>query len=275
MERRRIRGVAVLLAVTFVAQAVAVVARLGEDVPARVALRPGAEQVVSDVLLSEGRVLRAAVTGDAFSPPAHAVYGESGRADPLSGRMLVIGSAFGDAGPVVPTSETPGFRLVALGDRSAAVGHDRSWAWVTWTLPNCTGFCHGYAAGRNLTEAEVVTAASAATVAGSAPAVAATSVPAGLTLLLTARLDLKGLDAPRAQSVMWLWDGAIVGFGVVPDAGLALLLRFWIDGGPVEVRDRPGAAGEVARVGYAGDMVARAWSEGGRSLLLTANRLSF
>ena len=257
------------------AQAVAVVARRGEDVPARVALRPGAEPLVSDVLLSEGRVLRATVTGDAFSPPAHAVYGEAGRADPLTGRMLAIGTAFGDAGAVVPTSETPGFRLVALGDRSAAVGHDRSWAWVTWTLPNCTGFCQGYAAGRNLTETEVVTAASAATVAGSTPAVAATSVPAGLTLLLTARLDLKGFDAPRAQSVTWLWDGAIVGFSVVPDAGLALLLRFWVDGGPVEVRDRPGAAGEVARVGYAGDVVARAWSEGGRSLLLISNRLSF
>lgn len=265
-----------MLAMVIVAQAVAVVARLGDGAaPAGVALAPGADPVVSGVLLSEGRVFRATVTRDAFSPPAHAVYGESGRADPLTGRMLVIGSAFGDAGAVVPTSETPGFRLVELGDRSVAVGHDRSWAWVTWKLANCTGFCQGYAAGRNLTETEVVDAARAATVTGSNPTVAATAVPAGLTLLLTARLDLKGFDAPRSQSVIWLWEGAIVGFTVVPDAGVSLLLRFWVDGGPAEVRDRPGSAGEVARVGYGGDIVARAWSEGGRSLLVISNRLSF
>ena len=275
MERRRIRSVAALLAMVFVAQAAAVVARRGDDAPAGVALAPGAEPVVSDVLLSEGRVLRATVTRDSFSPPAHAVYGESGRADPITGRMLAIGSAFGDAGAVVPTSETPGFRLVELADRSVAVGHDRSWAWVTWRLPNCTGVCQGYAAGRNLAETEVIDAALAATVTGSSPTVAATAVPAGLTLLLTARLDLKGFDAPRAQSVTWLWEGAIVGFSVVPDHGLALLMRFWVDGGPAEVRDRPGSAGEVARVGYGGDIVARAWSEGGRSLLVASDRLSF
>ena len=276
MERRRVRSVAVLLAMVIVAQAIALVARRdGGAEPAGVALAPGSEPVVSDVLLSEGRVLRATVTGDAISPPAHAVYGERGRADPLTGRMLAIGSAFGDAGAVVPTSETPGFRLVELGDRSVAVGHDRSWAWVTWKLPNCTGICQGYAAGRNLSEAEVVGAARAATVTGSTPTVAATAVPAGLTLLLTARLDLKGFEAPQAQSVAWLWEGAIVGFIVVPDTGLALLLRFWVDGGPTEVRDRPGSAGEVARVGYGGDLVARAWSEGGRSLIVASNRLSF
>ena len=258
------------------AQAVAVVTRQGGDgAPAGVALAPGAEPVVSDLLLSEGRVLRATVTGDGLSPPAHAVYGEAGRADPLTGRMLAIGSAFGDAGAIVPTSETPQFRLVELGDRSVAVGHDRSWAWVTWKLPNCTGMCQGYAAGRNLSEAEVVDAARAATVTGSTPTVAATAVPAGLSLLLTARLDLRGFDAPRAQSVSWVWEGAFVGFVSVPDANLALLLRFWVDGGPVELRDRPASAGEVARVGYGGDIVARAWSEGGRSLLLVSNRLSF
>ena len=276
MERRRIRSVAALLAIVVVAQAAAVVARQADDgAPARVALAAGAEPVVSDALLSEGRLLRATVTADTFSPPAHALYGESGRADPLTGRMLTIGSAFGDAGAIVPTSESPGFRLVELGDRSVAVGHDRSWAWVTWKLPNCTGVCQGYAAGRNLAEAEVVDAARAATVTGSTPTIAATAVPAGLTLLLTTRLDLKGFDAPRAQSVTWLWEGAIVGFSVVPDARLALLHRFWVDGGPAEVRDRPGSAGEVARVGYGGDIVARAWSEGGRSVLVVSNRLSF
>jgi hypothetical protein len=276
LERRRIRIVAVLLAMVIVAQAVTVVARQGDDGPPdRVALAPGAEPVLSDLLLSEGRVLRATVTADAFSPPAHAVYGESGRADPLTGRMLTIGSAFGDAGAIVPTSESPGFRLVELGDRSVAVGHDRSWAWVTWKLPNCTGFCQGYAAGRNLTEAEVVDAARAATVTGSTPTVAATAVPAGLTLLLTTRLDLKGFEIPRGQSVTWLWEGAVVGFIAVPDSALALLLRFWVDGGQAEVRDRRGSEGEVARVGYGGDIVGRAWSEGGRSLLVVSNRLSF
>ena len=276
MQRRRIRSVAVLLAMVLVAQLVAVVARQdGRGGPEPVALAPGADRVVSDVLLTEGRVLRASVTRDAFSPPAHAVYGESGRADPLTGRMLTIGSAFADAVPVVPTSETPEFRLVELGDRSVAVGHDRSWTWVTWRLPNCTAVCQGYAAGRNLSEGEVVAAARAATVTGNTPTVPAQAVPAGLTLLLTARLDLRSFDAPRTQSVSWLWEGAVVGFNVAPDAGLALLLRFWVDGGAVEVRDRRGSAGEVARVGYGGDIVARAWSEGGRSLLLVSNRLSF
>jgi hypothetical protein len=276
LERRRIRSIAVLLAMVLVAQVAAVVARRGGDgAPASHTLSPGADPVVSDVLLSEGRVVRATVTRDAFSPPAHAVYGESGRADPLTGRMLTIGSAFGDAVPVVPTTETPEFRLVELGDRSVAVGHDRSWTWVTWKLPNCTEVCQGYVAGRNLSEGEVVDAARAATVTGNTPTVAAQGVPAGLTLLLTARLDLKSFDAPRTQSVSWLWDGAVVGFNVAPDAGLALLVRFWVDGGPAEVRGRPGSAGELARVGYGGDLVARAWSEGGRSLLLVSNRLSF
>ena len=258
-----------------IAQAVTLVARRGEDAPAGVALAPGAEPVVSDLLLSEGRVLRATVTRDTFTPPAHALYGESGRADPLTGRMLAIGSAFGPAGAVVPTSETPEFRLVELPNRSVAVGHDRSWTWVTWNLPNCTEVCQGYVAGRNLSEDEVVDAARAATATGPNPTVGATAVPAGLSLLLTTRLDLVGLQAPRAQSVSLLWEGDAVAFNVVPDPELALLLRFWVDGGPVEVRDRPGSAGELARVGYGGDIVARAWSEGDRSLLVVSNRLSF
>ena len=274
MERRRVRSVAVLLALVFTAQMVTVVARQGDGAsPAHVALAPGDEAVVSDELLSEGRVLRATVTTEAFSPPAHALYAERGRADPLTGRMLAVGSAFGEGPAIVPTSETPGFRLVEVGNRSVAVGHDRSWTWVTWKLANCTALCQGYAAGRNLSEAEVVDAARTATVDRNAPTV--TAVPAGLTLLVTSRLDLQGFDAPGAQSVSWLWDGTNVGFVVVPDERLAVRLRFFVDGGPAEVRDRPGSAGEVARVGFGGDIVARAWSEGGRSIVVASDRLSY
>jgi hypothetical protein len=274
LERRRVRSVAVLLAMVIVGQVVAVVARHGGDAPPAVqALAPGGDPVVSDLLLSEGRMLRATVTRAAFSPPAQALYSEPGRADPLTGRMLAVGSAFGDGPAIVPTSESPGFRLVELGTRSVAVGHDRSWAWVTWKLPNCTDVCQGYVAGRNLSEAEVVEAARTATVDRSAPTV--TAVPAGLTLLVTARLDLPLLDTPSAQSLSWLWQGAGVAVGVIPDARLAALLRFWIDGGPVELRGRAGSAGELARVGYWGDVVARAWSEGGRSIFVISNRLGF
>ena len=258
-----------------VVQLVTVVARRGGDPPAGVALEPGAEPVVSDALLSEGRVLRASVTRETFSPPAHAVYGEPARDDPLDGKMLVVGTAFSDGGAVVPTSETSGFRLVELGNRSVAVGHDRVWTWVTWKLPNCAGTCQGYAAGRGLSQAEVADAARATTADRNAPAVAATAVPAGLAPLLTARLDLADLGAPGAASVSWLWEGTFVGFNVVADARLATLLRFWVDGGPVEVRGRPGSAGEVARVTFGVDLVARAWSEGGRSLLVVSDRLSF
>jgi hypothetical protein len=274
MERRRIRSVAVLLAMVVVAQVATVVVRQGEDAaPAVQALAPGGDPVVSDLLLSEGRVLRATVTRATFSPPAQALYSEPGRADPLTGRMLAVGSAYGDGPAIVPTSESPGFRLVELGTRSVAVGHDRSWAWVTWKLPNCTDVCQGYVAGRNLSEAEVVEAARTATVDRSAPTV--TAVPAGLTLLVTARLDLPLLDTPGAQSVSWLWEGAGVAVGVIPDARLAALLRFWVDGGPVELRGQAGSAGELARVGYWGDVVARAWSEGGRSIFVISNRLGF
>ena len=272
MQRRRIRSVAALLAMVLVAQAVALVARRGDGpAPAPVTLAPPTDRVVSDPLLSEGRVLRATVTRESFSPPAQALYGEAGRADPLTGRMLAVGSAFGDAGPIVPTSETPGFRLVELGNRGAAVGHDRAWTWVTWALPNCTAVCQGYAAGRNLSEAEVVDAARSATVDRTAPTV--TAGPAGLTNLVTARLDLKGFDAPGAQSVSWLSDGAGVGFVVLADDRLAPLLRFWVDGGGVSIGDAAGSAGELARVGYGGDVVARAWSEAGRSFLVVSDRL--
>ena len=258
-----------------VVQLVTVVARRGGDPPGGVALEPGAEPVLSDALLSEGRVLRASVTRETFSPPAHAVYGEPARDDPLDGRMLVVGSAFSDGGAVVPTSETSGFRLAELGNRSVAVGHDRAWTWVTWKLPNCAATCQGYAAGRRLSEAEVADAARATTADRNAPAVAPSGLPPGLAPLVTARLDLADLAAPAAASVSWLWEGTFVGFNVVPDARLATLLRFWVDGGPVEVRGRPGAAGEVARVSFGVDLVARAWSEGGRSLLVVSDRLSF
>jgi hypothetical protein len=273
MERRRMRSVAVLLAMVLVAQLATVAARQGGDgTPESVALAPGAEPVVSDLLLSEGRTLRATVTREAFSPPAHALYGESGRDDPLTGRMLAVGSVFSDVAPVVPTSETAGFRLVELGNRSVAVGHDRAWTWVTWKLPSCTEVCQGYVAGRNLSEPEVVDAARTATADRSAPAV--TAVPAGLGPLATVRLDLQDFSAGGAQSLSWLWEGASVGFIVVPDARVALLHRFWVDGGAVEIRGRPGSAGEVARVAYGFDLVARAWSEGGRSLLVVSDRLS-
>lgn len=275
MERRRIRIVAVLLAIVVAAQVLAVVARRREEAPAGVALAPGTDPVVSDALLSEGRVLRATVTGDTSSPPVQALYGEPGRSDPLEGRMLAVGSAYSDLAPVVPTSETSGFRLVDMGTRSFAVGHDRAWTWVTWKLPNCTPTCQGYAAGRNLSEAEVVEAARATTPDRNAPAVPGAALPPGLAPLVSARFDLRDLSTPGAQSVAWLWDGAAVGFSVVPDPKLALLLRFWIDGGPVGVRNRPGAHGELAKIAGGADVVARAWSEGGRSLVVVSDRMLY
>jgi hypothetical protein len=273
VERRRIRSVAVLLAMVIVAQLATVVAwDDGDAAPAGVALTPGAEPVVSDQLLSEGRVVRATVTREAFSPPAHTLYGEPGLADPVTGRMLAVGTVFSDGGAVIPTSETAGFRLVELANRSVAVGHDRSWTWVTWKLPNCTAVCQGYAAGRNLSEAEVVDAARTTTADRRAPTV--TTVPSGLSPLATVGLDLQDFGAGGTQSVSWVWEGASVGFNVVPDARVALLHRFWVDGGAVEIRGRPGSSGEVARVAFGFDLVARAWSEGGRSLLVVTDRLS-
>lgn len=273
MERRRIRSVGVLLAMVLTVQLVTVVfwSDDGDAPPARSALTEGADPVVSDELLGEGRVLQATVMRDTFSPPAHVVYAEPGRPDPLTGRMLVVGSAFSSALPVLPTSESPDFRLVELPNRSVAVGHDRAWTWVTWKLPNCTEVCQGYAAGRNLSEADVVDAARTATADRNAPTV--TAVPAGLRPLVTLRLDLQTLTAPGGQSVSWLWEGTSVGLVMVPDPRLAVLLRFWIDGGPVEVRDGVGSDGELARVAYGRDLIARAWSEGGRSLLVVSDRL--
>lgn len=273
MERRRIRSVAGLLAVVLVAQLAAVAARRGGPGAGEVALPPGPAHVVSDLLLSEGRVVRATVTREVFSPPAHALYGEAGLDDPLEGRMLAVGSASGGGAPLVPTSETPGFRLVELGSRTVAIGHDRTWTWVTWKLPGCTDPCLGYAAGRNLSEAEVVDAARAATADRDTPAAGA--VPPGLSLLSTTRLDLRGFDAPGTQLVAWLWKGDPLALLVAPGPGLAPLLRFWVDGGPAEVRGRSGSVGEVARVGLGGDLVARAWEEGGRSLLVLSDRMSF
>lgn len=273
MEARRIRSVGVLLAMVLTVQLVTVVFWPGDGGPpgTRPALVEGTAPVVSDELLTEGRVLQATVLRDTFSPPAHVVFGQQGRADPLTGPMLVVGSAFSPAVPVVPTSETPGFRLVELPNRSVAVGHDRAWTWVTWKLPNCTEVCQGYAAGRSLSEADVVEAARTATVDRNAPVVSA--VPAGLSQLVSLRLDLQNLATPGAQSVSWLWGGATVGLVVVPDARMAVLLRFWVDGGPVEVRGATGSDGELARVAFGRDLVARAWSEGGRSLVVVSDRL--
>lgn len=271
MERRRIRSVAVLLAVVVVAQLAAVASRQGGTGETSVAIPAGAERVVSDALLTEGRVLRATVTREAFSPPAHAVYGETRLEDPLDGKMLVVGTAFGDTLPMVPTSETPNFRLEELGTRSVAVGHDRAWTWVTWKLPNCTEICQGYAAGRNLSESEVIGAARTATADRNAPA--AGTVPAGLALLGTPRLGLDGFDAPGAQSISWVREGEPLALTVVPGTDLALLLRFWVDGGPADVRGRRGSSGELARVGLARDLTARAWDEGGRSLLVLTTRM--
>jgi hypothetical protein len=271
VERRRIRVVAVLLAVVVVGQLLAVTSRQGDDDGGPVAIPAGADRVVSDALLGEGRVLRATVTRETFSPPAHAVYGESRLDDPLDGKMLVVGTAFGDAFFMVPTSETPDFRLVELGSRSVALGHDRAWTWVTWNLPNCTDICQAYAAGRNLSEPEVVDAARNATADRNTPA--AGTVPAGLALLGTPRLDLQGFDAPGAQAVSWVREGDPLALTVAPGTELALLTRFWVDGGPVDVRGRRGSSGELARVGLARDLTARAWDEGGRSLLVLTTRM--
>lgn len=270
MERRRIRSVAVLLAVVVVAQLATVASRQGGTGEKSVAIPAGAEPVVSDALLGEGRVLRATITREAFSPPAHAVYGETRLDDPLDGRMLVVGTAFGDTLSMVPTSETPNFRLEELGTRSVAVGHDRAWTWVTWKLPDCTEICQAYAAGRNLSEPEVIDAARTATADRDAPAAGA--VPAGLALLGTPRLDLEGFDASGAQSVSWVREGEPLALMVAPGTALALLTRFWVDGGPVDVRGRRGSSGELARVGLARDLTARAWDEGGRSLLVLTTR---
>ncbi len=272
MERGRVRNVAVLLAVVVVAQLVAVVARRsGSGPPASVAIPAGAERVVSNLMLTEGRVLGASVSPDSLRPPAHALYGEAGSKDPLGGRMLAVGSAFSDGPPVVPTSEAPGFRLADLAGLSVAVGHDRAWTWVTWRLPNCPARCQGYVAGRNLSEPEVLAAARGAKADVNAPAAGA--VPGGMTLLSTTRLDLRDFDAAGSQTISWLWKGDPLVLRVAPGPDLATLFRFWVDGGPVEVRGRRGSDGELAQVGVGGDLAVRAWAEGGRSVFVASTRM--
>lgn len=272
MERRRIRSVAALLAVVVVAQLLVVASRRGDPGrPGQVAIPAGSEPVVSDTLLSEGRILRASVTADSLRPPAQALYGETRLADPLEGRMLAVGSAFNDGLPVVPTSETAGFRLQELGSRSVAVGHDRAWTWVTWNLPSCTAVCQGYVAGRNLSEPEVLEAARSANTDVNGPVTAA--APGGLTLLSTTRLDLRDFDSAGSQLVSWVWKGDPLVLRVAPGPELATLFRFWVDGGPVEVREQMGSAGELARVGVGGDLSVRAWEEAGRSLLVVTTRM--
>lgn len=266
-----------LLAVVLVAQAVAATVRLtggdggGNGVPA---IAAGAARVVSDQLLSEGRIVRATVTPESARPPAHAVYGDAGRADPLGGPMLAVGSGFHDNVPVFPTAKTPGFRTVELGDRRVAVGRDRAWTWVTWDLPDCTDECQGYTAGRNLGEAQVLEAARGASADLRAPSIAAASLPPGLSHLVTGEIHLDGFVSAGGQFVSWTTEAGGAVLRVLPDARMASLVRFWVDGGPVRIRGQAGSAGSVAAVGLGGDTQGRAWSEGGRTLLVITAKLS-
>ena len=190
--------------------------------------------------------------------------------------MLAVGSGFHDNVPVFPTEKAPGFRTLDLGGRKVAVGQDRAWTWATWDLPDCTDECQGYAAGRNLSEQEVLAAARGATADRSEPAIDDDALPPGLALLFTLGLDLDGFRSPGEQFVSWrVGDGAAV-LRVAPDERLAMLLRFWVDGGPTRIRGQAGAAGSMARLGEGGGahVQARAWSEGGRALLVLTSRRS-
>ena len=266
--------VAALLAVLAVAQAAAVVSRLGEG--DYVGLRPDTERVVSDALLSEGRVVRATTHPERFRPPAQALYGEAARDDPLEGRMLAVGSGFHDNVPVFPTAKTPGFRTLDLDGRKVAVGRDRAWTWVTWDLPDCTDECQGYTAGRNLSEAAVLAAARGATADLSEPRIAEAALPAGVSLLLTVPLHLDGLVSAGDQFVSWRAGGGGAVLRVARDPRVAIAYRFWVDGGPARVRGQAGAAGSMAGLGEGGGghVQGRAWSEAGRALLVLTSRRS-
>ena len=266
--------VAALLGVLAVAQAAAVGSRLAEG--DYVGLRPDTERVVSEELLSLGRVVRATIHPERFRPPTQALYGEAGRDDPLDGRMLAVGSGFHDNVPVFPTAKTPGFRTLDLDGRKVAVGRDRAWTWVTWDLPDCTDECQGYTAGRNLSEAELLAAARGATADRSEPAIADGALPTGVSLLFRLRLDLDGLISPGDQFVSWrVGDGGAV-LRVAKDARVATAFRFWVDGGPTRIRGQAGSRGTVGRLGEGGGahLQARAWSEGGRALVVLSSRRS-
>ena len=271
---RRAAPVAGLLGVLTVAQAAAVVSRLGDG--HHVSLRPDTERVVSDELLSTGRVVRATIHPERFRPPAQALYGEAGRDDPLEGPMLAVGSGFHDNVPVFPTAKTPGFRTLDLDGRTVAVGRDRAWTWVTWDLPDCTDECQGYTAGRNLSEEEVLAAARGATADRSAPRIADGALPAGVSLLLTVPLHMDGLISAGDQIVSWREEGGGAVLAVARDPRVAVAYRFWIDRGPARIRGQTGAAGSMARLGEGGGgrLQGRAWSEGGRALLLLTSSRS-
>ncbi len=270
------------LAVVVTGQAAALTVRLGDGDRARwEAIGAGPGPVVSDILLTEGRVQRAALPGDRHSPPVHSLYGDAGLDDPLAGPTLAVGTAIDDAYELVPTAENPGFRPIDLDGRRAAVGQDRAWTWVTWRL-GCFEECFGYVAGRNLAEADVVAAARLAqgvTVERPAPTLPADALPAGMGLLATGGLNLRGFGMDDAQEVTWEPAGGggngSATLTVVDDVRLALLLRFWIDGVPTSVRGQAGSSGATAAVGVGVEdpFDARAWSEDGRGLIVLGRDL--
>ena len=276
MRLRPIPSLVALLAVVVVCQVSVLALRLGDpDDAGGAALVPGPGMVVSDALLVDGQVSRATVTSDRYRPPSHYLYGEAGVSDLFAGRLLAVGSAFDDSVPMVPTAKTPGFRAVDLDGRKAAVGRDRVWTWVTWDLPDCTDECQGYAVGRNLSEEEVLSAARGASADRSKPAIATAALPDGMTLLLTGGVDLDGFSMRSAQVVSWASGGGGLILRAAPDEKLALLVRFWIDGKPTRIRGAAGSAGSVAKVGYVGAATTgRAWSEGGRTLVVLGNGLT-
>lgn len=266
--------VAALLSVVLLGQAAAVTQRIGGgDRVAGGAIGPGPGMVVSDALLSDGRVRRATVTSERYRPPSQALYGEAGLDDPLAGRMLAVGSAFDDAVPAVPTARTAGFRAVDVAGRRAAVGRDRAWTWVTWDLPDCNDECQGYAVGRNLSEPEVLAAARGATADREAPMISADALPPGLGHLVTGGFDLAGFSLRSTQSIYWTSEKGGLTLAVSADGRLAPVLRFWVDGGPTRVRGQVGSAGPMAEVGPGGPYEGRAWTEGGRALLVVSYRL--
>ena len=276
MRLRPVPSLVALLAVVVVCQMSVLALRLGDrDNTGGGALVLGTGMVVSDALLVDGQVSRATVTSDRYLPPSHSLYGEPGLSDPLAGRLLAVGSAYEDSVPMVPTAKTSGFRAVDLDGRTAALGRDRVWTWVTWDLPDCTDECQGYTVGRNLSEEEVLVAARGASADRTQPAIATAALPDGMTLLLTGGVDLDGFAMRSAQVVSWTSGGGGLIFRVAPDEKLALLVRFWIDGRPTRIRGETGSAGSVAKVGYGGAATTgRAWSEEGRTLVVLGNGLT-
>lgn len=230
--------------------------------------------VVSDTLVSEGHVVRALVSSVRYRPPVLALYGQPGVGDPLDGSMLVVGTAFHDAVPVVPTTGTAGFRAADLGGRTVAVGRDRVWTWVTWHLPDCVDECQGFVVGRKLSEDEVLQAARGATADQNRPTVAPDALPRGLEPLVSGGFNLTGFSLAGAQLVDWSSGGGRVVLTVAPDDRLGLIMRFWMDGESVRIRGEVGSSGRTAKLGVGDSLQARAWSESGRALLVVSVRVS-